>query len=118
MHAGEPFGLPDPIAFDEVLQDRDRFLLGQAAMKQGSALAFREACLARLAVKEPDLLMFAVAVTDREVTGVTLPGERARRVLAAEAREVVHGYESSWPGARGAIIGHKSQITLSLVGLQ
>jgi hypothetical protein len=85
MHAGESSGRPDPAAFDQVLEDRDGRLLGQAAMEQRRPLAFREAYLAGVAVEEPDLLVLAVAVADREVAGVTSPEERAGGILAAEA---------------------------------
>ena len=96
MHAGEPFGLPDPIALDHVLQDREGFVLRQARVEQRCALAFGEACLAGVAVEQPDLLMFAVAVTNREVAGAALAVEGTSRILAAEPREVVHGCESFW----------------------
>ena len=62
--------------------------------------------------------MFAVAIADREVAGVALPVERARRILATVAREVVHGCESSWPGVRGEIIRRKYQTTLMLAALE
>lgn len=75
MHAGESFGLADPITFDQMLEDRDGRLLGQAAMGQRGALAFREAGLASVAIEEPDPLVLAVAVADREVAGVASPVE-------------------------------------------
>jgi hypothetical protein len=56
-----------------------------------SALAFGESGLAGIAVEQSDRLMFAVAVADREIAGVSLTMERAVGILAAEAREVVHG---------------------------
>jgi hypothetical protein len=118
MHAGESFGLPDAVAFDQVLEDGDGLLWGQAGVEQRGPLAFREACLACRAVQEPDLLVFAVASADREVAGVALSVERALGVLAAESCEVVHGCRSSRPVASGAIIGRKSQIMLSLVEFQ
>jgi hypothetical protein len=70
VHAGESFGLTDPVAFDQMMQDREGRLWGQAAIKQRSPLAFREAGLARLAREQPNLLVFAVAIADREVAGV------------------------------------------------
>jgi hypothetical protein len=85
VDADEPLGLPDPVAFDQVLQDGDGLLLGQAAVEQWGTFAFGEAGLACLAVKQPDLLMFAVPVADREVAGVALSVEGAVVVLAAEA---------------------------------
>jgi len=90
MDADEPFGLSDPVAFDEVLEDGDGFLLGQAGVEQRGAPAFGEAGVARLAVEQADVPLLAVAIADREVAGVALAVERAIRVQAAEAREVVH----------------------------
>jgi hypothetical protein len=115
---GEPFGLTDPVAFDQVFEDGDRLLLGQARVEQRRALAFGEARLARLAGEQPDLLELAIAVADREVAGAALPVERAVRVLAAETSEVVHGWDSFRVIARREIIGCKSQITLRLGGWQ
>jgi hypothetical protein len=113
---GEPFGLTDPVAFDQVLEDGDRLHLGQARVEQRRALALREAGLARLAEEEPDLLIFAVPVTDREVASVAPTVERAVRVLAAEASEVVHGCDTFRVIARREIIECKSQITWRLSG--
>jgi hypothetical protein len=115
---GEPFGLTDPVAFDQVFEDGDRLLVGQARVEQRRALAFGEPRLARLAEEEPDLMILAVPIADREVAGVALTVERAVRVLAAEASEVVHGCDSFWVIARREVIGCKSQITRKLSGRQ
>jgi hypothetical protein len=64
VDSDEAFGLADPIAFDQVLQNGDGLLLRQARVEEGRALSFGEACLAGLAVEESDLLMFAVAIAD------------------------------------------------------
>ncbi len=64
MHAGESFGLTNSVPFDQMMQNRKGRRLGQATVEQRSPFAFREAGLARVAVKEPDLLVFAVAVAD------------------------------------------------------
>jgi hypothetical protein len=109
VDSDEAFSLADPIAFGQVLQDGDRLLLWQARVEQGRALAFGETGLAGLAVKESDLLMFAVAIADREIAGVALAVDRAVVVLAAEAREVVHGCGSSRIMVSRRIIGRKSQ---------
>jgi hypothetical protein len=101
-HAGQPhdrvsvdsdeaFGLADPIALDQMLEDGDDFFGRQTGVGEGSALAFGEAGLAGVAVEQSDLLMFAVAVADREIAGIPLTMERAVGILTAEAREVVHG---------------------------
>jgi hypothetical protein len=114
MHAGETFGLPDPAAFGQVLEDRDGRLLGQAAMGQGRPLALREAHLAGVAEEEPDLFVLAVAVADRQVAGVAPAVKRAGRILAAEAREVAHGCEPGRVVAGREAIGRKPHDTLRL----
>jgi hypothetical protein len=85
VDADESLGLADPVALDRVLQDGGRLLRRQTRVKQGRALAFGKAGLAGLAVKQAGLLEFAVAVADREISGVTPAVERAMGILAAEA---------------------------------
>ena len=114
MHAGESFGLSDPVAFDQVLEDRDGRLLGQAALEQRRPLAFREARLAGVAAEKPDLVALAVAVADREVAGVASAVERACCILTAEAREIVQGCESCRVIAGRETIERKLHITLRL----
>jgi hypothetical protein len=109
MHADESFGLTDSDTFDQVFQDRDRLLLGQAGVKQRGALPLREPGLAHLAVKETNLLVFSIPIADREIAGIASTVERTSRILTAEVREVVHGYESSWGVADRRIMGRKSQ---------
>jgi hypothetical protein len=89
VDADQTFGLADPVALDQVLEDRDGFLRGQAGVEQRGALALGEAGVARLAVEQADMPLLAVAVTDREVAGVASAVERAIGVQATEAREVV-----------------------------
>ena len=83
-------GLSDAAAFGEVLEHGAGLLLGQVGVKQRGALALGEAVLADVAVEQPDVVLFAVAVADREVCGVAVAVEGAVRILAAEASEVVH----------------------------
>jgi hypothetical protein len=118
VDADEAFGLSDAVALDQMPEDRDRLLAGQAGVEQRGALPLREPCLARLAVKESNLLVFPVTIADREVTGIALAVERASRILAAEAREVVHGCGSSWAVADRRAIGRKSQDKVGLDDLQ
>jgi hypothetical protein len=118
MDTHEPFGLTDPVAFDQVLQDGDRLFRGQTRVEQRRALAFREAGLAGVTVEQSNLLMFAIAIADREVSGVALAVERTVGILAAEAREVVQGCESSREVADRRIIGRKPQDKMGLDGLQ
>jgi hypothetical protein len=89
VHADQAFGLADPVALNQVLEDRDGFLRGQAGVEQRGALALGEAGVACLAVEQAELLVLPVAVADREVAGVALAVERATRVQTAEAREIV-----------------------------
>jgi hypothetical protein len=89
VDADQAFGLADPVALDQVLEDRDGFLRGQAGVEQRGALAVGEAGVARPAMEQADVPLLAVAVADREVAGVAPAVERATRVQATEAREVV-----------------------------
>jgi hypothetical protein len=118
MHADESFGLADSGAFAQVFQDRDRLLVRQTRAEQRGALTFRESSLACLAVKESDVLVLPGPVADREVASVASTVERTGCIPAAEAREVVHGCESSWAVANRRIIGRKSQDKLRLDSVQ
>jgi hypothetical protein len=78
------------MALGQVLQDGDGGRLGQVAASGRRAFAPRETCAAGVAVEEPELLMLAVAATDREVVGVTSVVEWTVGGPAAETGEVVH----------------------------
>jgi hypothetical protein len=95
MGPDEATGLSDAVALGEVLEDGAGLLLGHAAVEQRGALALGEAGLAGLTVEEPDMLALAVAAADGEVAVAASPVEGTFRVLAAEAREVVHTEEAS-----------------------
>jgi hypothetical protein len=105
----EAFGLTDAVPLDQVLEDRDGLVRGQAGVEQRGALAFGEAGVARLAVEQTDMPLLSIAITDREVAGIASAAERAIRVQATEAREIiVHQSRSSRWCARRAILGTKS----------
>src|SRR5262249_24850064 len=84
-------GLSAAIALGQVGKDGDGGRLRASATIQGRALAFGEASTAGFAVELTILLGFAVAAADREVAGVAPAVEPTVGILAAEAREVVHG---------------------------
>lgn len=109
MNADEPLGLADPIALDQMREDRDGLLGGQVRVEQGSALAFGEASLAGVAVKQANVVVFAVSIADREVAGVALAVERALGVLAAEAGKIVHGRSPTEMATGSGIIDHNFQ---------
>jgi hypothetical protein len=90
--ADEASGLADAYALGDVLQKRDGYLIGEAGVEQGGALALGESRLAGLAVEEATLLL-AVAAANGEVAKAAFAEVGARRVLAAKARQVVlrHG---------------------------
>jgi hypothetical protein len=110
VDADEAFGLSDAVTLDQVLEDRDGLLRRQAGMEQRGALALGEAGVARLAVKQADMPLLSIAITDREVTGIASAVERAIRVQAAEAREVVvhRGGSSRWYARRAIPEAHSS----------
>ena len=99
MDADEPSGGADAAPLVEVLEHREGLLLGQMAAVERRAFAFGEAGPAGVAVELSELLVLAEAAADREVAGVTSAVERTVRILAAEAREVVHGV--GWHGVPG-----------------
>ena len=99
IDADQASGLSDTAALGEVLEHGEGLLLGEMGVEQGRALALGEAVLAGLAVEQADVVLLAVAAADREVSGVASAVEGAIGVLAAEAREVVHG--SKTPGEPG-----------------
>jgi hypothetical protein len=91
VDAGEAAGLADANTFLEMSQDGDGFVIGEAAVEQGGAVAFAEAVLAGAAGQVAALLGGAIAEGDTEVALATLTIVGALRVLAAEVLEVVHG---------------------------
>src|SRR4051812_37252488 len=105
VDADEPPGGADAAPLVEVLEDRQGLLLGQVAAVQRRALALGEAGAAGVAVELAELLVLAEAAADGGVAGVAPAVERAVGVLAAEAREVVHGVARhgvpGWDGTRG-----------------
>ena len=99
VDADESPGGADAAALVEVLEHREGLRLGQMAAVERRAFALGEAGAAAVAVELAELLVLAEAAADREVAGVTSAVERTVRILAAEAREVVHGV--GWPGVPG-----------------
>jgi hypothetical protein len=101
-------------ALDQMLEDGDDLLRGQAGVRQRAALSFGEAGFAGVAVEQSDVPVFAVAVPDREISGVASAVERAIGILAAEAREVVPGWDPSREVADRRIIGRNPQDKLGV----
>jgi hypothetical protein len=97
----QPLDLSDAAAFAEVVEHGASLLRREMTVEQGRALAFGEPAFAGVTVEEPDLVLLAVAGANREGAGVALAVERAIRVLATEAYEVVH--RMKWPGGRSRI---------------
>src|SRR5947209_4957144 len=90
VDADEAPGLAYAVALGQVVQDRGGGGLGEMAAVQRCALALREAGAAGVAVELPVLLVLSDAAADGEVAGAAAAVGRAPRILAAEAREVVH----------------------------
>jgi hypothetical protein len=91
IDADEPPCGADATALIEVLEDGDGLLLGEMGVEQSRPLAFGEAVFAGVAVKQSDVVLFAVAGADREIPGMAPTVGGADGVLTAEASEVVHG---------------------------
>jgi hypothetical protein len=87
-------GLPDAAAFAEVWEDGAGLLLGEVGVEQRRSLALGEAVFAGLAAEQADVVLLAVAGADGEVSGVASAVGAAIGILAAGAREIVHGTEA------------------------
>jgi hypothetical protein len=85
MHAHESLGLARAATLGYMFQDRGHLLRGQMRSEEGGTLSFGKPGLADVAVKEAVLLLFAVAIADREVSGITDTVFGAGGILAAEA---------------------------------
>ena len=94
VDADQAFGLADAVALDQVLEDRDGLLRGQAGVEQRGALALGEAGVARPAVEQADVPLLAVAVTDREIAGVAL--SRGAGNLGSDSRSERDRRPSDW----------------------
>jgi len=64
MHPDQAAGLSYPTALLQMLQDRERLLLGQFTTVKRCALAFGEALLAGAARQDAPLLVGPIAETD------------------------------------------------------
>jgi len=102
VDAYQAAGLPHPTALLQVLQDRQRFVLGELAAVQGGAFAFGAALLAGAAGEDAALLVGAIAKADTQIVAATLAIVGAVGVLAAEVFQVVHD-ASSQSRARGNV---------------
>jgi hypothetical protein len=89
--ADETTGLSDAVTLGQVVEDGDGRPVGEPTAVQRRPLAFGESGAAAVAVQESELLVLAIAATDREVAGVALSVEAAVGVMAAEPCEVIHG---------------------------
>ena len=97
-------------ALVEVLEYGEGLFFGEMAVEQSRALAFGEAVLASLAVEQSDVVLLAVAGTDREVAGITAAVQATFRVLTAEACEVVHAGDRSEPRRFDEVRGDKPDV--------
>ena len=91
MDADESSGGTDAAALVEVLKHGAGLFLGHMAAVERCAFTLGEAGAAAVAVELTELPVLAEPAADREVAGVPSAVERTGRILAAEAREVVHG---------------------------
>lgn len=86
VHPCQAASLANPTAFGDMLQDRHHFVLRQATIKQGCALAFREAYLASSTIQHTSLFVGTIAHGNTEIPQAALPVIGTLRILAAEAR--------------------------------
>jgi hypothetical protein len=85
VHTHESLGLAHAATLGDMFQDRDYLLGGQLRSEEGSPFAFGKSSFADVAVKEVVLVLFTVAVADREVFPTTDTVVGAVGILAAEA---------------------------------
>jgi hypothetical protein len=90
VDADQAAGLSDTAALDEVVQDRDPFVGGQAAVEEGGALALGAAPPACAASEHAALFVGPVAEADPEIVATPTTEVGAGGVLAAEMAELVH----------------------------
>jgi hypothetical protein len=94
LDAGEATGLANAAAFLEVGEDLEDFVIGEAGIEQGRALALGEALLAGTA-REHAALLAAIAESHAQVAQAALAVVGTVGVLTAEAAQVV-GHRWSW----------------------
>jgi hypothetical protein len=99
VHLHQPGGGADAVALGQVLEDRQRLLLGQLGAEQRGALLLREPRLAGAAAEQAAALVLAVAGADRQVVDPSRAEVGATLVQAAEAGQVLRHGDAS-PGAR------------------
>jgi hypothetical protein len=91
VDAGQAAGLANADTFLKVGEYGADFVVGESAVKQGSAGPLTEALLASAAGEVTALRIGAVAKGDAEVAPPPLSVVGAVRILAAEVVEFVHG---------------------------
>jgi hypothetical protein len=91
VHLAESAGLADPASLGAVLQDRLGLFRRQPGIEQGRPLPLGEAGLAGAAAEHTSLLVGTIATGHSQISGPPLAMLGALGILAAEAREVVHG---------------------------
>jgi hypothetical protein len=89
IHADQPAGLPDPATVGDVFQQRHDLVLGQAAVEQQRALAFREAGLTGAAAEQAPPLG-AVVPRHGQVAVPAFAMIRAVAILTTEQAQIVH----------------------------
>jgi len=88
----EPTGLSHTIAFDNVFEDRNDFVGGQAGVKESRAAAFGKFCLAYAATEQADVFVFAIPSTHVDIFAAANAEQRTLFILTAKLLKVVHDY--------------------------
>jgi hypothetical protein len=103
MDADQACGGADATSFLEMAEDRHDLVVREFGTEEDGAFVLGEGVLAGVATEESVLALRAVAVVDREVSGVASAEIRTLGIGAAEAREVVHRHEASWAKKWGGL---------------
>src|SRR5438552_5114725 len=102
VDSDEAAGLTHAATFLQMLEDRERFLLGEFAVIQGGAFALGEAFLTGAAGEHTAFLVGAITEAHADVIQAAAAVVGALRILAAEDFQVVHR-GSSRSKARGKV---------------
>jgi hypothetical protein len=85
VHLGQPCRLSHPASFVQMLQNRQALLHRQLGAEQRRPLPFAEAASADPAAQKPQVL-FAVTITNIEISSVSLAVELATRIETTKGR--------------------------------
>ena len=88
----EPTGLAHASTFDDMFEERNDFVGGQAGVKESRAAAFGKCCLACAATEQANVFVFAIPSTHVDIFAAANAEQRTLFILTAKLLQVVHDY--------------------------